>query len=212
MNTNARSDSKENIFTIECKDVILREFLVTDLDDFYTLTWQPEVHVFLPGFNVSKEQRKDWFMNYEIPENRQFLHAVLKGEDIGEHRLRLGIVLKQTGEFIGWCYSGMKDELSPPNREISYAISKDHRDKGYTTQAAQGMINYLFGNTNVEVVSAKRIGPADVKEVAEYIHFQFTPDQIIENAQYEWIDIIGDRLFIKSNFAIDKNSNSVCLH
>lgn len=154
MNTNARSDSKENIFTIECKDVILREFLVTDLDDFHSLTWQPEIHGFLPGFNVSKEQRKDWFMNYEIPENRQFLHAVLKGEDIGDRRLRLGIVLKETGEFIGWCYSMMKDELPPPNREISYAISKDHRGKGYTTQAAQGMINYLFENTNVEVLSA----------------------------------------------------------
>lgn len=35
-----------------------------------------------------------------------------------------------------------------------FAISKDHRGKGYTTQALQGMINYLFENTNVEVLSA----------------------------------------------------------
>lgn len=154
MNTNARSVSNETIFTIECKDVILREFLVTDLDDFHSLTWQPEIHGFLPGWNVSKEQREDWFINYEIPENKQFLNAVSNSEDIGELRIRLGIILKETGEFIGWCCSGIKDELPPPNREIMYAISKDHRGKGFTTQAAQGMINYLFENTNIEALSA----------------------------------------------------------
>ncbi len=35
-----------------------------------------------------------------------------------------------------------------------FAISKDHRGQGYTTQAAQGMIKYLFENTNVEVLNA----------------------------------------------------------
>lgn len=82
------------------------------------------------------------------------LFSVSKGEDIGDLRLRLGIILKETGEFIGLCCSGMKDELPPPNREIMYAISKDHRGKGYITQASKGMINYLFENTNVEVLSA----------------------------------------------------------
>jgi RimJ/RimL family protein N-acetyltransferase len=62
--------------------------------------------------------------------------------------------VKETGEFIGWCCSGMKDELPPPNREIMYAISKDHRGKGYATQAAQGMVNYLFEHTNVGTLSA----------------------------------------------------------
>ncbi|WP_157257148.1 GNAT family N-acetyltransferase, partial [Paenibacillus sp. Soil750] len=38
--------------------------------------------------------------------------------------------------------------------EIMYAISKDHRGKGYTTQAAQGIIKYLFENTNVEALNA----------------------------------------------------------
>lgn len=154
MNTNARFDSEESIFTIDCKDVILREFLVADLDNFHSLTWQPEIYEFLPGWNVSREQREDWLINYEIPENKRFLNAVAKGEDIGELRLRLGIILKETGKLIGWCCSGIKDELPPPNREIMYAISKDHRGKGFATQALQGMIHYLFERTNVEVLNA----------------------------------------------------------
>lgn len=154
MHAKARSHSAENHFTIECKDIILREFLVSDLDDFHSLTWQPEIHEFLPGWNVSKEQRTDWFINYEVPENKQFFNAVSQSKDIGELRLRLGIILKETGEFIGWCCSGIKEELPAPNREIMYAISKDHRGKGLTTQASQGMINYLFEHTNVAVLSA----------------------------------------------------------
>lgn len=154
MNINTRSVSEDNILMIDCKDVILREYIVADLDDFHTLTWQPEIYEYLPGWNVSKEQREEWFINYEIPANKQFIHAVSRGEDIGDLRLRMGIILKETGKFIGWCCTGLKDELPLPNREIMYAISKDHRGKGYTTQASLGMINYLFENTNVEVLSA----------------------------------------------------------
>lgn len=155
MNTNtAQHFSEESILAIDCKDIILREFIASDLERFHELTWQPEIHEYLPGWNVSREQREDWLINYEIPGNKQFLKAVSEGEDVGDRSLRLGIILRETGELIGWCCSGMKEELPPPNREIMYAISKDHRGKGYTTQAAQGMIDYLFERTNVDVLSA----------------------------------------------------------
>jgi len=146
--------ANEKVFTIDCRDVLLREFLVDDLDKFHALTWQPEIHEYLPGWNVTKEQREDWFKNHEIPGNKQFLKAVSTDGNIGELRLRLGIILKESEEFIGWCCTGIKDGLPPPNREIMFAISKDYKGKGYTTQAVKGMITYLFGNTNVEVLNA----------------------------------------------------------
>jgi RimJ/RimL family protein N-acetyltransferase len=103
---------------------------------------------------VPKEQRLNWLKNYEIQENKLFLQAVAEGGDIKQLRLRLGIISKETGKFIGWCCSGIKEELPPPNREIMYAISKEYRGKGYTTQAVKGIINYLFENTHVEVLNA----------------------------------------------------------
>ncbi|MFC3747743.1 GNAT family N-acetyltransferase [Paenibacillus sp. GCM10012306] len=154
MDTYTHYHAGDNTFRIECKDIILREYIAHDLDTFHSLTWQPEIHVFLPGWNVSKEQREEWLIHYEIPENGQFLKDVAEGGDIGELRLRLGIVLKETGELIGWCASGIKDELPPTNREIMYAISRDYRGKGYATQAVQGMVKYLFEHTNVEVLNA----------------------------------------------------------
>ena len=73
--------------TIECKDVILREFLVEDVDAIYNLTQQPHIIEFLPEWSVPKEQRLNWLTNYETVENRQFINAVADGADVGQLRL-----------------------------------------------------------------------------------------------------------------------------
>ncbi|WP_418026451.1 GNAT family N-acetyltransferase [Paenibacillus sp. JJ1722] len=148
------SEKNPYSLSIECKDIILREYQLEDLNQLHELTWQPEIYGFLPGWNVEKEVRLDWLKNYEIPENNQFLNLVEEGLDVGDLRLRLGIVLRETGEFIGWCCSGIKDDLPAPNREIMYGISKEHRSKGYTTQAVQGIIQYLFDNTEIKELNA----------------------------------------------------------
>ncbi|MGE7665217.1 GNAT family N-acetyltransferase [Ureibacillus composti] len=140
------------LFTIDCGEIILREYRVEDADEIYEITSQPEVHEFLPDFKTTREQRLDWVTNYEIPSNKRFLSAVPNIED--QTYLRMGMILKETGEFIGFCMTGIKDELPAPNREIAYAISKHYRNKGYTTKAVNGLINYLFENTNVGQLNA----------------------------------------------------------
>ncbi|MNN76087.1 hypothetical protein D3C81_1924370 [compost metagenome] len=44
--------------------------------------------------------------------------------------------------------------MPPPNREIGYAISNEYTSNGYGTQAARGLIKYLFENTNTEILNA----------------------------------------------------------
>lgn len=154
MYNDIKSEATNELFTIECKNIILREYRVEDLDELFALTQQPEIIEFLPDWNAPREQRLDWLVNYELDENKRFLQAVVDGGKIDQLVLRLGIISKETGQFIGWCCTGIKEELSPPNRELVYAISRDHRGKGYTTQAAQGIATYLFENTDVEVLNA----------------------------------------------------------
>ncbi|WFR61458.1 GNAT family N-acetyltransferase [Paenibacillus amylolyticus] len=139
---------------IDCKDIYLREYRLEDLEKLQEITWQPEVYEFLPGWNALIEERALWLAEYEIPENQRFKQAVMAGGDIGDLYLRMVIVLKENDEFIGWCCSGIKDELPAPNREIMYGISKDFRNRGYTTQALKGMTEYLFEHTNVEILNA----------------------------------------------------------
>ncbi len=140
----------KKIFTIECKDIILREFMLEDLDKLYGLTLQKEITDLLPDWISTKEQRGKWLIE-DIEENKEFLESV---PNIGSQCLRLGIILKETNEFIGWCCSSIKDELSSSSREIAYAISKEYRGRGYTTQAAEGLIKYLFKETNTHELIA----------------------------------------------------------
>lgn len=172
-------------FRIECKDIVLIEFRAEDFEEMQRLTWQPEIYEFLPDWNVAPEQRQEWLINYEIPENQRFLESVANGGRIGDLRLRLGIILKETGEFIGWCCTGPKDELPEPNREIMYAISKDYRGKGYTTQAALGLIRYLFENTEVEMLNALAlIENLPSNKVILKSGFKQIDDIIIDEEQY----------------------------
>ncbi|PUA40084.1 N-acetyltransferase [Paenibacillus elgii] len=180
-------DMGKNIFTIECKDIILREYRVEDLDELHNITWQPHFYEFLIDWNVSKEQREDWIKNYEIPENKRFLNAVSKDGDVGELRLRLGIISKDSGQFIGVCGTGMLDKVSPPNREIFFGISNDHRNKGFTTQAAKGLVKYLFDNTIVEeLIAIAQIRNLPSNKVIQKCGFEFLNDIEIENRKYKY--------------------------
>lgn len=153
------------LFTIDCGEILLREFRIEDVDAIYELTSQAEVYEFLPDWRSTKEQRLEWLTKYEIPSNRNFLASI---PNIGAGWLKLGIVLKETNEFIGFCNTGIKEELSGHNREVAYAISSNHKNKGYTTQAVKGLVKYLFENTDVEqlnaVVLQKNIGSNRVIE------------------------------------------------
>lgn len=173
----------ENLLTIDCGEVFLREFRIEDVDAIYALTSQPEVYEFLPDWKSTREQRMDWVTNYEIPSNKKFISAVPNID--GQNYLKLGIFLKETGEFIGFCNTGIKEELPAPNREIAYAISKHYRNRGYTTKAAVGLINYLFEKTNVEHLNAVVLSNnASSIKVIQKCGFSFTGDIEIEGQRH----------------------------
>ncbi|OTW70787.1 hypothetical protein BK751_14005 [Bacillus thuringiensis serovar galleriae] len=116
----------------------------------------------------------------------------------GNHMLKLGIFKKATNELIGWCCTGMKEELPSPNREIMYAISNEYQNHGYATKATKGLIDYLFKETNLNVLNAiALINNVASNKVIEKCGFIYKSQQRIENQIYnhyilrksEWIKI-----------------------
>ncbi|MFC9416875.1 GNAT family N-acetyltransferase [Bacillus mobilis] len=173
------------LFKIDCGDIYLQEFTVKDAESIYKIANQPEIEKFLPDWKSTKEQRVNWVTNDEIPENKAFLHAVTTTSNVDDHILRLGIFKKTTNEFIGWCCTGMKDELPAPNREIMYAVSSEYHNNGYATKATQGLIDYLFENTNVDVLNAiALINNVPSNKVIEKCGFAYLIQQTIENQIY----------------------------
>ncbi|MED2486407.1 GNAT family N-acetyltransferase, partial [Bacillus thuringiensis] len=179
-------------------DIYLQEFMVKDAESIYKIANQPEK--FLPDWKSTKEQRMDWIANYEIPANKAFLETVKTTNNIDNHMLKLGIFKEATNECIGWCCTGMKEELPSPNREIMYAISNEHQNHGYATKATKGLIDYLFKETNLIVLNAiALINNAPSNKVIKKCGFTYLSEQKIENQLYnhyvlsksEWIKNIS---------------------
>ncbi|HHT7141737.1 TPA: GNAT family N-acetyltransferase [Bacillus cereus] len=193
-------ESMTNLFRIDCGEIYLQEFTVEDAESIYNISNQPEIEKFLPDWKSTKEQRINWVLNYEILENKAFLHAVRITTNIDDHILKLGIFKKTTNEFIGWCCTGIKDELPAPNREIMYAVSSEYHNNGYATKATKGLINYLFEKTNVDVLNAiALINNVASNKVIEKCGFIYLSEQEIANQLYnhyqlsksEWIKNIA---------------------
>jgi len=191
-------ESLTKLFRIDCGDIYLQEFMAKDAESIYKISNQPEIEKYLPDWKSTKEQRIDWVANYEIPANKAFLDAVKTTTNIDDHILKLGIFTKTTNEFIGWCCTGMKDELPAPNREIMYAVSSEYHNNGYATKATKGLINYLFEKTNVDVLNTiALINNVASNKVIEKCGFIYKCQQRIENQIYnhyilrksEWIKI-----------------------
>ncbi|MFD1887433.1 GNAT family N-acetyltransferase [Paenibacillus wenxiniae] len=139
-------------FLLKSRDIVLREFVLEDLDEFCDITAQLHIREFLPDWYVDKETRRLWLSHYEIPDNREFLAAAARNGQIEDRILRLAVIERSTGHFIGWCCTGTKDELPQPNREIVYGISAFQRGKGYMTQAVQTLSEWLFAHTDTQIV------------------------------------------------------------
>ncbi|PFN92938.1 GNAT family N-acetyltransferase [Bacillus thuringiensis] len=186
------------LFKRDCGDIYLQEFTVKDAESIYKIANQPEIAKFLPDWKSTKEQRVDWIADYEIPANKTFLDAVKTTNNIDNHMLKLGIFKKATNELIGWCCTGMKEELPSPSREIMYAISNEYQNHGYATKATKGLIDYLFKETNLNVLNAiALINNVASNKVIEKCGFIYKSQQRIENQIYnhyilrksEWIKI-----------------------
>ncbi|MDR2992374.1 GNAT family N-acetyltransferase [Bacillus cereus] len=178
-------ESLTKLFRIDCGDIYLQEFTVKDAESIYKISNQQEIEKFLPDWKSTKEQRLNWIANYEIPANKAFLEAVKTTTNIDNHMLKLGIFKEATNEFIGWCCTGMKEELPSPNREIMYAISSEYQNNGYATKATKGLIDYLFKKTNLKVLNAiALINNVPSNKVIKKCGFTYLGEQKIENQLY----------------------------
>lgn len=140
-------------FMLEGSEIRLREFVPEDLDDFCTVTAQPHIREFLPDWHVDRETRRIWLRDYEIPGSREFLEVAARDGQVEDRMLRLAVIERLSGRFVGWCCTGIKDELPPPNREIVYGLSAAYRGRGYMTQAASLLADWLFAHTDIQQIN-----------------------------------------------------------
>ena len=101
------------------------------------------------------------------------------------------IFLKETGEFIGTCGADKFELDGKLEYELGYRLMLNHWNKGYATEAARAVLNYLLKDLQLPQLHAFAVyqNPGSLR-VIEKVGFTYLRD-------FQWCNITH-RLYVKS--------------
>ncbi|MBY0202637.1 GNAT family N-acetyltransferase [Paenibacillus cucumis (ex Kampfer et al. 2016)] len=169
-------------FTIVANSVMLRPFTLQDQAALATLTHQPEITDLLPDWKMTEEQLSE-FLQFVVGSYEQF--------DPQDVRIMLAVIHQESQQLIGWCGVFPNDMLDPSDREVAYAISRDHRNKGYITEAVRALTAYLFEHTSLNriVGIVKTYNPSS-RKVLEHTGFQYVNRRLLSDGEvYDYFEL-----------------------
>ena len=148
--------------TIDTARLTLRPLSMADDEDIFEYESDPEVTKYVT-FETGKV----------IDDARIFITSVLDNYARGSEPACLGIVLKNENKLIGTIgylsWSAVHKRV-----ELGYVLSQPYWNKGYVSEAAKAMVNYLFCNTDLIRIEAKcRVENIRSAHVLEKIGMQY---------------------------------------
>ena len=154
--------------TLETERLILRPITMDDLQDFYEMDSQPEVHTFLKNQPIKT-----------IDETREIIENLLiQYQELGHGRL--AVVEKESGKMIGWTgFKYMTEKEAMNNRfdflDFGYRYRKETWGKGYATEAAKACMDFYRENmTDFKLNAITHTENAASRNVLEKIGFEVT--------------------------------------
>lgn len=128
-------------FQFTTKRLVIREYKLSDLKDFISVTSQAEVRATTYGIpeKYTKSYGRNWF---------RFIRKNMKTNESFE----FGMFLKENGRYVGnvglihMCFEHH-------HAEITYYIDKNYRNLGLVTEAAKEMLKFGFCNFGLEKIS-----------------------------------------------------------
>lgn len=120
-----------------------------------TLRWMTEADAAaLYAIFSDREVTRYWSSGpwTDIAQARSAIDDILRQYEDGS-KLRLGIILTQTGEMIG--SMNLYDIMHTNRRcDIGYALAPTHWGKGYLSEAMAATLDYAFGELNLNRIEA----------------------------------------------------------
>jgi [ribosomal protein S5]-alanine N-acetyltransferase len=123
--------------TIETNRLVLRDFDLSDLNDF---------------FNYAKSAKvgpmAGWKPHESIDESEKILASFIESNDVW------AIELKETHKVIGSIGLHIDSKRSNPNtRMLGYVLGEDYWGKGLMLEAVQALLNHGFNELNLDLIS-----------------------------------------------------------
>ncbi len=147
---------------IEGERIVLNRVVDTDADALRDMIENPLVQRYEPAFLFEK-QRDD------VGETIRLMYGELFEN---KESLILAIRVKKTGELAGLAeFYGLRDSLHKVS--IGYRLRECWWGKGLATEAARLMVGYLYGETDIEIITASTMientASAHVLEKADFV-------------------------------------------
>ncbi len=131
---------------LETPRLLLREVEESDAEGFFEMDGDPAVARYVGTPPVESREK--------CLESIRFIQSQYAAYGIG----RWSVVLKETGDFIGWCGLKRMAELTVNGRtgfvDIGYRFSRRYWGRGYATEAAQATLDYGFSTLKFEEICA----------------------------------------------------------
>ncbi|MBL7915434.1 MAG: GNAT family N-acetyltransferase [Bacteroidia bacterium] len=167
---------------VETHRLILREIVESDVEGFFELDSDPEVHRFLGNRTVKSKEESMQVIKYVRQQYVEF--------GIG----RWAVVEKQSGSFLGW--AGIKfvtDEVNGHKNyyDLGYRFIRKYWGKGYATESALASFNYAS-----EVLSLDQLYAAThnqnfaSQKIITKLGFQFRNEFNYDGAAHFWYSVI----------------------
>ncbi|MCM3004190.1 GNAT family N-acetyltransferase [Priestia koreensis] len=136
------ADIYRDLPTIETERLLLRKVKATDTKAIYAYASDPEVARYVT-----------WPVHTTIGATQAFVQFVI--EQYRKHDIApWGMVVKETDDFIG-TIDFVAWQPQHYTAEIGYTIGRKFWNKGYTSEAAEALIDFGFHNMELERIQAR---------------------------------------------------------
>lgn len=154
--------------TLETERLIIRPITIDDVDDFFEMDSQPEVHTFLRGQPINT-----------IEETKGIIEALqVQYKELGHGRL--AVVEKESGKMIGWTgFKYMTEKEAMNNQfdflDFGYRYRKETWGKGYATEAAKACMEFYHKNmSDIKLNAITHLDNKASRNVLEKVGFEVT--------------------------------------
>lgn len=163
---------------LQTERFILRDVVEEDLDGFYELDSDPEVHRYLGNSPVTDKAKLLDLIRYI---QQQYVE-----NGIG----RWAIIDKKSNEFIGWCgLKLVKDTINNQSNyyDLGYRLIRKHWGKGIATETAKASIEYGFNVLQLkEIIGAIHCDNVASNNVVKKLGFELVETFEFEGEMHNW--------------------------
>lgn len=129
----------------ETERLILREIIPGDIDGFFEMDSDPDVHLYVGNAPLQTKEQAAAAI--------EFIRQQYVDNGIG----RWAVINKKTNTFLGW--AGLKLITEPINNhnnflDLGYRFIKKYWGQGYASEAATASVTYAFNEMQVNEVYA----------------------------------------------------------